>query len=676
MPLLLPEIRAEVRRAAVGAGSRATVGAGAVRAGTPHQDAAGLVGGECDPGVPMAERKYDFFINHCQQSGQDQCRTLATELKRRGCRVWYDMQADDLTAHGMEVGVSQSRNMLMFLSDDLMARIFCQHEQRWGIKYGCNFIGIVEKDCRHGKADFGAERKKAPADLKFLLDEVEFLDYQRREFQLQALIDEVCRRGDCAPQRSPLISADPDTGATAEVVARTWCVYLALQAPQKLICEEVNQVVVTERLAEVDLKLESEAKPWIQDEQWFPICLSDASATACDLRAQLKRGAVHCLVWCARGDGWEARAETQNVQTLGAVSAAIEGRIETAAPPNVAVVCQLYGAHKAAAKLHDVGVTNVLWLTADMLSGDCADIMCKVVVPAVRYLEGGAELDEVLKMLRSTLSKLAPAHPTIVLSDESCGCICSSPVTAWTPLKSQEQHSWLTKRAVEATDGINIPVELAKLDLLACDLGRLQEVMDKLRSCGKVSIVSTHEDTPLSNAGGRRRSIARDICAMYMRECQQVVRVTAAADLDAVAAQTRLVWFDLLGSTTAKDVRWFNERRAALPHQVDVLLTYDDVFASDENRVEEMDDLDEELDLKEVDIGPELGLLDVHADDLVDDFKLRLSFTGNQSARLNLLDVFDAKQLVGICNRCWTTDLWSAFITLISSMGYCSALRQ
>ena len=91
------------------------------------------------------------------------------------------MQADDLTAHGMEVGVSQSRNMLMFLSEDLMARIFCQHEQRWGKKYGCNFIGIVEKDCRHGKADFGAERKKAPADLKFLLDEVEFLDYQRRE---------------------------------------------------------------------------------------------------------------------------------------------------------------------------------------------------------------------------------------------------------------------------------------------------------------------------------------------------------------------------------------------------------------------------------------------------------------------------------------------------------------
>ena len=41
--------------------------------------------------------------------------------------------------------------------------------------------------------------------IQILLDEVEFLDY-RREFR-QARIEEVRRRGDCAPQRSPLISA-------------------------------------------------------------------------------------------------------------------------------------------------------------------------------------------------------------------------------------------------------------------------------------------------------------------------------------------------------------------------------------------------------------------------------------------------------------------------------------
>ena len=52
--------------------------------------------------VPMAQRKYDFFINHCQTSGQDQCNTLSLLLKEKGATVWYDMQAQDLTAQGME----------------------------------------------------------------------------------------------------------------------------------------------------------------------------------------------------------------------------------------------------------------------------------------------------------------------------------------------------------------------------------------------------------------------------------------------------------------------------------------------------------------------------------------------------------------------------------------------
>ena len=163
-----------------------------VRAGVHHDM------GQQEPklieSVPMAQRQYDFFINHCQKSGQDQCRSLVTELKARGCTVWYDMTAGDISEHGMEVGVSQSRNILMFLSEDLMARPFCQKEQRWGLKYGCKFIGVMEADDRHGKADFGKEKVKAPEDLMHLLDEV--------EFQLQALLEELCRRGD-----APLVHA-------------------------------------------------------------------------------------------------------------------------------------------------------------------------------------------------------------------------------------------------------------------------------------------------------------------------------------------------------------------------------------------------------------------------------------------------------------------------------------
>ena len=92
----------------------------------------------------MDERKYDVFINHCQESGQDQCGKLAMLLKAAGVKVWYDMQAEDLTAQGMEEGVADSRNVLIFLSDGVMGRPFCVMEQRWAKMYDCNFIGVVE----------------------------------------------------------------------------------------------------------------------------------------------------------------------------------------------------------------------------------------------------------------------------------------------------------------------------------------------------------------------------------------------------------------------------------------------------------------------------------------------------------------------------------------------------
>jgi hypothetical protein len=145
--------------------------------------------------VPMAERKFDFFINHCQKSGQDQCGKLALLLKAVGATVWYDMQAQDLTAQGMEQGVRQSRNVIIFLSDDVMGRPFCNAEQRWAKLYSCNLIGVVEKDDRHSPADFGKEKMRAPVDLKHILEDVEFIDYRRRGYEEKGMVEEIMRRG-------------------------------------------------------------------------------------------------------------------------------------------------------------------------------------------------------------------------------------------------------------------------------------------------------------------------------------------------------------------------------------------------------------------------------------------------------------------------------------------------
>ena len=106
------------------------------------------------------------------------------------------MQAADLTAEGMEAGVSQSRHVLIFLSDGYFTRPYCLKELRWAKLYGCNLVGVVEKDLRHSPADFGLEARRAPADLKHVLADVMFLEYQRQDYleaAMVAKITELCR---------------------------------------------------------------------------------------------------------------------------------------------------------------------------------------------------------------------------------------------------------------------------------------------------------------------------------------------------------------------------------------------------------------------------------------------------------------------------------------------------
>merc|ERR1712217_969022 len=107
------------------------------------------------------------------------------------------MPEEDSTPRGMEIGVSQSRNVLMFVSEGFMSQPICQKQMQWGIKYECKFVGVVENDVRHGKPDFAQERASSPEDLVHLLDEDEFLEFQRREAFLRTLLDEIVRCGEC-----------------------------------------------------------------------------------------------------------------------------------------------------------------------------------------------------------------------------------------------------------------------------------------------------------------------------------------------------------------------------------------------------------------------------------------------------------------------------------------------
>jgi hypothetical protein len=166
------------------------------------------------------------------------------------------------------------------------------------------------------------------------------------------------------------------------------CVHLALQAPPVAIGDSALQVTVHERLEDIESRLEEE-KPDLVAKKRFPWCLSDASSSSCDAEIQLRKGLIHCLVWCAKGVGWEARDETQRMPSLQGIIEIIAALPASSGSPRMAVVCLQYGAQEAARQLYAAGVPTVVWLSVDMLSDKCAAVFCGVVVPAVQLLDDG-----------------------------------------------------------------------------------------------------------------------------------------------------------------------------------------------------------------------------------------------------------------------------------------------
>ena len=157
------------------------------------------------------DREYDVFITHSQKTGQDQAGKLMLLLKNAGLRVWYDMQAQDLTVKGMEEGVSKSRNMLIVLTDGFMGREFCNAELRWARTYDCNLVGVKEDDTRHGKVNFTTELEDAPEDLKDILDKVEFHEFRRRDYEEAAMLQKLRDAIGMRPQRAHPLCAAPTT---------------------------------------------------------------------------------------------------------------------------------------------------------------------------------------------------------------------------------------------------------------------------------------------------------------------------------------------------------------------------------------------------------------------------------------------------------------------------------
>ena len=48
------------------------------------------------------DKNCHFFISHSQATGGDQANLITNHLEKRGLKIWYDNNMDDVTAEAME----------------------------------------------------------------------------------------------------------------------------------------------------------------------------------------------------------------------------------------------------------------------------------------------------------------------------------------------------------------------------------------------------------------------------------------------------------------------------------------------------------------------------------------------------------------------------------------------
>jgi hypothetical protein len=106
----------------------------------------------------------------------------------------YDNRAKDLTKEGMRRGIQQAAAFLLFLSEGVLERPFCQFEIREALALKKPMLLIHESDPRFGSFDFGRACSTAPADLKEMLENHESLPFRRRGYERDGMLQSLIER--------------------------------------------------------------------------------------------------------------------------------------------------------------------------------------------------------------------------------------------------------------------------------------------------------------------------------------------------------------------------------------------------------------------------------------------------------------------------------------------------
>eukprot|EP00935_MAST-01C_sp_MAST-1C-sp1_P000662 g662.t1 len=133
----------------------------------------------------MAEQQQQHLI---ERRMLEQRIPIYLELERMGFKVWYDNRAADLTKEGMLKGIEEASAFVLFLSEGVLQRSYCQMEIRHALALKKPVVLLHESDARHGGFDFRAAHEAAEADLQELLDNTESLPFRRRGYERDGML--------------------------------------------------------------------------------------------------------------------------------------------------------------------------------------------------------------------------------------------------------------------------------------------------------------------------------------------------------------------------------------------------------------------------------------------------------------------------------------------------------
>ena len=359
--------------------------------------------------------------------------------------------------------------------------------------------------------------------------------------------------------------------------------YVAIQPPPVVAGCLANQLQFRQLMDDFEGGLNENRSNFFK-EFAYPICLNDGNASV--VRADLAEGKVHTLVWCATGDGWEAKSD---VEPIG-LDALLQAKL-----PKLIIVVLKYGAQQAAKRLSQRAMTGtvVIYMQADMLGEgghgeDNGRNLFRLIAPIVWELhKDPTSLDKAVERLREQSAQALKDPQRRIIG---CYGAVSSKGLKWKPSESS-QAEWVLNDAAgmltaSRTNLINPRASLARQKVFSCDLDAVENLKLKLQDSEgthRVYVIMHDADDSRKDETSRCMAVVLAVCSSFVLargRFDLVYLIETENDLHRVNTivtssnfshnNTILLWAHLQDSTVLADAEcgmtssWTSEMTAGL----------------------------------------------------------------------------------------------------------------